>query len=624
MPILHAQDLSVAYGNFKILDQATVTIEEGERVGLVGRNGTGKSTLLKILANIQSPDSGEVTRQRGIVTGFLPQEFTLDDEASVVDNIRRGSARTLELIEEYEQTEHSAQRTHELEQEISALDGWNFDVRINTLMDALNVVAPDRKTGSLSGGEKRRVALCRALVAQPNFLILDEPTNHLDTETIEWLEEYIHKYRGTLMLVTHDRYFLDRVTTRIIELSHGNFYFYQGNYSRFLEQKAQRHGEEIANERKRQSFIRRELDWVRRGPKARGTKSKDRLDRFYTAVNKKGPESEGYVELLIPAPPNLGNKVAVFDRVGLSYDDNPLFSNLSFEMAAGDRIGLIGKNGIGKTSLLNILLGRQEPNEGTVAVGESVKFNYIDQTRESLNDELTVFEEIGEGNDYVMFDDRKISAWTFLRRFLFEDDRINIKVGQLSGGERNRLLLAKILKRGGNFLILDEPSNDLDLATLRILEEALATFPGCVMVVSHDRYFLNRVCTHVLAFEGNGELVMHEGNYDYYMEKRREQYLANEESAKAKLAAEKPKAAAPNARKLKYKEQQELDAMEERILEAETEVEELVTMFSKPDFFDTHGERVQELTADLEQKKTVVSQLYTRWEELESIQNGDV
>ncbi len=610
MTIISGKQIDIAYGNNHLLNQVDLTITEGERIGLVGRNGSGKSTLLRILADVMSPDSGDLIRRRNLTTGYLPQEFLLDESRTVHETILAGAHHVLSDLKEYEQADRlTPQRLHELEQSISAADGWNLDVRIAALMDALNVVEADRIIGTLSGGEKRRVALCRALVPNPELLILDEPTNHLDVATIEWLEEYIRKEVETLLLVTHDRYFLDRVATQVIELSHGKLYFYQGNYSAFLEQKAQRHEEELMREQKRKSFIRRELQWIQRGPKARGTKAKDRINRFYDAVNQEAPKTEGDVDLILPPPPKLGKKIAVFDYVGMSYDTEKLFDSLNFEFSPGDKIGIIGPNGVGKTTLVKILLGELKPTQGEVVIGESVRFNYIDQNRESLTDENTVFEEIGDGNDFVMFENEKIGAWGFLKRFLFEDDRINVKVSELSGGERNRLLMAKILKRGGNFLVLDEPSNDLDLPTLRILEEALDDFPGCVVVVSHDRYFLNRVCTHILAFERDGRTVLHEGDYDYYIEKRGQHYFADAQLSKKEKPEPAPAKPMPQKRKLKWKEQKELEAMEERILEAEGRVEELEEIFSAPDFFETHGERVKELNADLEDARNEVQQL---------------
>lgn len=618
MSIISAKELYVTYGVFKILDNAEITIDQGERIGLVGRNGAGKSTLLKILTDVMSPDSGNIIRRRGLVSGFLPQEFVLDDDSTVLENIRNGAAYAQALLDEYEGGDPSPDRSHELELQITAFDAWNLDVRVATLMDKLRTPEGDRPVKELSGGERRRVALCSALVGNPDFLALDEPTNHLDTATIEWLEGYIAKYRGTVLLVTHDRHFLDNVCSKIVELANGTFHSYQGNYSQYLEQKAQRMENERVLDKKRKNFIRRELDWVRRGPKARGTKSQARLGRFYDAVNQEGVTDENDVDLLLPPPKQLGNKIVNLHDVGAGYDNTFLFRNLTMEMEAGTRIGIIGPNGVGKTTLLNIILGNLQPTEGKVVIGERTQFNYIDQNRETLNDEKTVFEEIGEGNDFVVWGDQKLSAWSYLKRFLFEDDRIKIKISQLSGGERNRLLLAKIMKRGGNFLILDEPSNDLDLSTLRVLEEALSNFGGCVIVVSHDRYFLNRVCTHILAFEGEGDVVFYEGDYTYYMEQRDQNFAGMKASKKGEIPVSAVEKATPKTR-LTWKEKKDLETIEARILEAETEVARIEELFAEPDFFETHGEQLSGLQNELSEAQALVKGLYARWEELEAI-----
>jgi ATP-binding cassette subfamily F protein uup len=623
MSLINATELKMAFGNIVALDDADITVEQGERIGLVGRNGSGKSTLMKILVGDVLPDSGDVIRQRGVVAGCLPQEFALDEGKTVLENITAGATDVMAMITEFEAGNCSEHRLHELEKAIQSRDGWNLDVRASTLMQELNAPDPDRIVDNLSGGERRRVALCRALAGNPDFLLLDEPTNHLDTHTIEWLEGYISRYRGTLMLVTHDRHFLDKVCTRIVELAVGKLYSYTGNYTTYLERKADRLEDEAAQEKKRQSFIRRELDWVRRGPKARGTKAKGRLDRFYAAADQDGPVQEGDMSLLLPPPSQMSNIILNLKDAGMQYDGNWLFRDLSFELERGQKIGIVGGNGAGKTTLLNCVLDRCDLSEGSIVIGERTEFNYVDQTRETLNDEKTVFEEIGGGNDFVIWGNQKISAWSYLKRFLFEDDRIQVKVGQLSGGERNRLLMAKVLKRGGNFLILDEPSNDLDLTTLRVLEEALAEFRGCVIVVSHDRYMLNRVCTHILAFEGNGQVVFHDGDYDYYLEKRGKALAAAQKEATATTKAKEAPAPNPTkTRRLSYMEKKEFETIEERILDAEETVSEMEAMFSAPDFYETHGDRITELTAELEAAKATVQELYARWEELEDIQAG--
>ena len=620
--VLSATDLSANIGDRILLDHQEFLLREGERVGLVGRNGAGKSSLLRILSGRDHFYSGEIAQKRTLRAVYLPQAIELDAEKSIRENILSGAADTLELIRQYES--HDAKRrpseVEALEREIAARDGWNLEVRLQELATSLSVPELDRLAGELSGGEKRRVALCKTLIDRPELLLLDEPTNHLDTETIEWLEDYLNRQRGTCLFVTHDRYFLDRVCTRILELQNGVLYSYPGNYTEFLRQKAIR--EEVAqqNEEKRLAFIRREIDWIRRGPQARGTKSWSRIQRFNDAVNAAPPPVERDVELLMPEPAKFGDIIARLTNVSLERGGRMLFENVSMNFTSGMRLGILGRNGLGKTSMLKLLLGELQPTKGEVRIGERVEMNYIDQHRTSLDDSKTVVEDIGEGNDFVMFGNRKVSVWTYLRRFLFQDEEITTKVGELSGGERNRLLLAKVLKKGGNFLLLDEPTNDLDLSTLRILEESLMNFTGCVAVVSHDRYFLNRVCTDILAFEGENKVVFQHGDYQYYLEKReqRRQAALAAEAAKAKAIQQKTTAPAPKPQKVRltWKEQRELEGMEEAILEAETKVSDLEAIFADPNFHVKYGTRTAELTAQLDAAKAEVEAKYARWEEL--------
>ncbi len=620
--VLSATDLSANIGDRILLDHQEFLLREGERVGLVGRNGAGKSSLLRILSGRDHFYSGEIAQKRTLRAVYLPQAIELDAEKSIRENILSGAADTLELIRQYES--HDAKRrpseVEALEREIAARDGWNLEVRLQELATSLSVPELDRLAGELSGGEKRRVALCKTLIDRPELLLLDEPTNHLDTETIEWLEDYLNRQRGTCLFVTHDRYFLDRVCTRILELQNGVLYSYPGNYTEFLRQKAIR--EEVAqqNEEKRLAFIRREIDWIRRGPQARGTKSWSRIQRFNDAVNAAPPPVERDVELLMPEPAKFGDIIARLTNVSLERGGRMLFENVSMNFTSGMRLGILGRNGLGKTSMLKLLLGELQPTKGEVRIGERVEMNYIDQHRTSLDDSKTVVEDIGEGNDFVMFGNRKVSVWTYLRRFLFQDEEITTKVGELSGGERNRLLLAKVLKKGGNFLLLDEPTNDLDLSTLRILEESLMNFTGCVAVVSHDRYFLNRVCTDILAFEGENKVVFQHGDYQYYLEKReqRRQAALAVEAAKAKAIQQKTTAPAPKPQKVRltWKEQRELEGMEEAILEAETKVSDLEAIFADPNFHVKYGTRTAELTAQLDAAKAEVEAKYARWEEL--------
>ncbi len=524
--VVSASELVVRFGNQAVLDHATLTIREGERVGLVGRNGSGKSTFLQIAAGITKPDAGELNQRRDLLTGYMPQMFELDETANVQANILAGAQHVLDLIAEYERLPAESARSGTVLEQIEHFDGWNLEQRAQSLLTNLHAPAAERRVSELSGGEKRRVALCRALLARPDFLILDEPTNHLDTGSIEWLEDFLARYSGTCLFVTHDRYFLDRIATRVVELSRGKFYSYDGNYTDYLLARAERAAVEEMQEHKRQKFLKRELAWVRKAPRARRTKSVDRVERYFEMAAQEAPEAELDVDLIIPPAPKLANRVIEVRGVGMELGGRTLFRDVSLDLQAGERLGIVGRNGLGKSTLLKIMLRQLEPTSGEVEIGARTEINYVDQNRLLLDDQKTVWEEVGEGMEYVRLGEENITLRGYLRRFLFTEDRINTKIFQLSGGERSRVLLAKILKRGGNVLILDEPTNDLDLGTLRLLEEALAAFKGSVVVVSHDRYFLNRVCTAILAFEDDGAVRYAVGNYDYYLEKRAQELTA--------------------------------------------------------------------------------------------------
>ncbi|MEA3209503.1 MAG: energy-dependent translational throttle protein EttA [Chthoniobacter sp.] len=619
-PIASATELTVRYGPHTVLDRATLAINEGERIGLVGRNGCGKSTFLRIAAGELEPDGGFFTRRRELITGWLPQAFTLAEDRTVDENIRAGAAPVLALIEEYENTPPESPRAAALLDHIQHLDGWMLDQRVELLADHLHAPARERRVATLSGGEKRRVALCRALLARPDFLILDEPTNHLDTESIEWLEDFLARYPGACLFVTHDRYFLDRIATRIVELAVGGFFSHDGNYSDFLLAKANRTAADEEVERKRQRFLKKELEWVRKGPSARRTKSVDRIERYYEEAAQEGPEQELDVELVIPPAPKLANRVIELRNVGFEIESRVLFDGLNLDLAAGQRLGIVGRNGVGKTTLVRALIGELTPTWGEVEIGARTLINYVDQNRLALDDNKTVWEEVGEGQEHVKLGEENISLRGYLRRFLFTEDRINTKIAQLSGGERSRVTLAKILKRGGNVIVLDEPTNDLDLATLRMLEEALLYFQGSVILVSHDRWFLNRVCTHTLAFEPGGVVSLYAGNYDYYLEKRRPP------SALIEAAPLPPKAAPARRekpRKLSYKETRELETIESVIHTAEEDIVRMEAAFADPAFFAKHGHDWEKLEAQLEAARVRVPKLYARWEELERIRAGE-
>jgi ATP-binding cassette subfamily F protein uup len=621
--ILSAQDIVVRYGPQTVLKNATLNVHQTDRIGLIGSNGSGKSTLLKIIAGDMQPDSGSISRRRDIITGYLPQNFQLDPTKSVYENIVEGAHDVIDILRKYESLPPTSEKRHVLEEQILHRDGWNLENRIETAMHSLNVPDKQRAIDTLSGGEKRRVALCKAIISRPDFLILDEPTNHLDTQSIEWIEEYLENYSGACLFVTHDRYFLDSIANRIVELVNGECYSHDGNYDDFLIDKAEREIQLETEEKKRASFLRRELAWVRRGARARRTKAKSRLNAYFEAVDQKGPEVEAEVELIIPPAQGLGSTILNLRHIGMELGGKKLFEGLDFNFDRKRKLGIIGRNGLGKTTLLRIILGKLNAVTGNIVIGEKTVFNYIDQSRVALNNENTVVQELGEGREWIMFGEERMKVWTYLRRFLFADDRMNTKVEKLSGGERSRLLLAKVLKNGGNFLILDEPTNDLDLATLRILEEALAAFDGCVVAVSHDRYFLNRVCNGILAFEGDGKVHFSEGDYSYYIEKRTaRENIALAESIITAAPEKQDIRQKPQTNKLKWKETKELETIEKDIINAESEVARIEAIFASPDFYEKRGEQTVQLTAELAAAKVLVERLYARWHELEEIKVG--
>ena len=618
--MLDASELKVRFNENEVLKSASLTIRDGDHLGMVGRNGCGKSTFLKILAGIAHADDGKVTLRTGLGIGYLPQGLNASDGVSVLDTIRDGAEHSFNLLDEYEALPANSNRQTELEQQIVAADAWNIETRIETAMMHLNTPASDRLMGTLSGGEKRRVALCRSIVSNPDLLILDEQTNHLDTDSIEWMAQYLKKFRGAFLVATHDRYFLDEICNHIVELQAGRFHTHKGNYSDYLESNLARMENEQAIELKRKRFLHRELDWIRRGPKARTTKAKFRVDKFHSIKNTQSPDRELSMDLIIPPPGQLANRVVDLNNVSLELGGRELIEQFDFKFEAGMRIGICGRNGLGKTSLLRIVLGQLAPTSGSQKTGVLTQFNYVDQERVQLDPEKTLLQEVAEGADTISFGNGKLAIRAYLQRFGFDPKRINMKVKSLSGGEKSRLLLARILKHGGNFLIMDEPTNDLDLPTLRLLEEALLAFSGCVLVVSHDRYFLNRVCTGIIAFEGDGQVAYNEGDYEYYREK-----LASRKKRLAKLPvatqtnAESSRAPEAKPRKMTWKEKAELEGMEAAILKDEESVARIESLFADPKFHSKHGAKTSELTIELETAKKQSAALYARWEELEAL-----
>ncbi|WP_411826872.1 ABC-F family ATP-binding cassette domain-containing protein [Luteolibacter sp. AS25] len=623
--LLSANEIRLAYSYQTLLDGVTLAVATGEKVGLVGRNGCGKSSLLKILTGEQQPDSGEISIRREIRTGYLPQEFELDPELSVHENIAAGAADIVEAIHRYENGDGTETELHDFLEFIDHTDGWNLDSRIVSLSNALGTPPLDSPTGPLSGGEKRRVALCRALACQPDLLLLDEPTNHLDAESIRWLEDVLKNFAGAVIFVTHDRYFLDVIATRIIEIDNGKAYSHPGNYTAFLESKAIRQQIAEQSEQKRQKFLKSELEWVRSGVKARGTKQRSRLDAFYEVEGQEGPPEEREMDLLLPPAADLGNIVIELEQAGVNVGTEKLprwlFRHLDLSIRPGTCTGIVGKNGVGKSTLLKLCLDQLQPSEGSAVLGKRVKVNYIDQNRMQLDGTGSLLDEVSDGNEKVQFGTETLGARAYLRRFLFNNERINERVDLLSGGERARLMLAKVLKTGGNLIVLDEPTNDLDLPSLRMLEEALSSFGGSILCVSHDRYFLDRICDQIIAFEDDGIHVT-PGNYSYYLEKRqiREATIKSQEKAykslKATAAPTKPK---EKPRKLSQKERVELEGIEDLIFAAEDKVSSIETRMNDPEFQLNNYEQIPAEMEKLEAARKSAAALYTRWEELQAI-----
>jgi energy-dependent translational throttle protein EttA len=507
----------------------------GAKIGVLGLNGSGKSSLLKIMAGLDQDFLGEAFPAREMKVGFLQQEPKLDEDKTVKENIFSGMGELPALMEEYnkinekfadpdlspEAMDKLIEKQGQVQEKIEALGGWEIDQKIEIAMDALRCADGDSIVKNLSGGEKRRVALCRLLLSEPDILLLDEPTNHLDAESVGWLEQYLAKFPGTVIAVTHDRYFLDNVAGWILELDRGEGIPWKGNYSSWLEQKDKRLANEEKSEARRAKTLERELDWIRMAPKARQSKSKARLSAYENLIKEPTPEKLAEMQIYIPAGPRLGDVVVEAKHVRKAFGDKLLFEDMNFSIPKGAIVGVIGPNGAGKTTLVKMITGKEKPDSGEFNVGSTVKMAYVDQSRETLNPDKTVFEEITGGADMIQLGMREVPSRAYVSWFAFSGSDQQKKVGQLSGGERNRVNMAKILKEGGNLLLLDEPTNDLDVNTMRALEEALLEFGGSAIVISHDRWFLDRICTHIMAFEGDSQINFFNGNYTEYEEDRK-------------------------------------------------------------------------------------------------------
>lgn len=609
--------LNFAIGTQQIFHDADFSIAEGEKVALVGRNGCGKSTLLNVIKGDLLLNDSEIMQQKNLRTASLDQDFSLPPDLTVREAVQQGQSAISQMLAEYENTATTAARHEELEHYLTMHNAWNPDVLLAEVMDKLYLTRPQAKLAELSGGEKRRVALARAIVSQPDLLLLDEPTNHLDIETVNWIEDFLAAYQGTTLLVTHDRFFLDRVATRIVELDHGKFYSVEGSYADFLAYKAEREANEDALEAKRKHFLRSEIEWVRRSPKARLRRNLGRLRRYNEVAAQSGPERTGEVELVIPPGPRLGNMCIEIKNISKNINGKTLFEPFSLEITPGRKIGIVGANGCGKTTLLRIITGNLAPDTGEIKLAPQVEFNYIDQNRLALNEELTVYEDAAEGRDSVKIGSDSITVRSYLRRFLFEDERINTQIKYLSGGEKARLILAKILKRGGNCLILDEPTNDLDLSTLRLLEEALADYNGTLLLVSHDRYFLNRICDGIIGMDGSGKIFYTPGDYDYYMQKKPVRSELKPTAAKPQPPVPPPSPAVQEKpKKLTFKEQTEFKNLEKRIPEIEERIAEIEAIFQDPDFYSKYGSQSSQLNPELEDLKKELDSASERWLEL--------
>jgi ABC transport system ATP-binding/permease protein len=633
MNVLNVQNLQKSFGTRVIFDGVSFAVDEGEKVGFIGANGSGKTTLFRVVAGEEGREGGTLALRRGARVGYLSQEPEFEAGATIRSAVAGGNPELQAALAEYHQVAERLSdgaagdarlldRQGALMARVEALGGWAWESRVETLLSRVGLDGWDRPVEGLSGGERKRAALARVLLQAPDLLLLDEPTNHLDADTTLWLEDYLLDYRGAVMLITHDRYFLDRVVTRMIEVARSELTPYAGGYTEYLEAKAVRTEQMRVEEEKRTKLIEQELEWVKRSPPARTGKQKARIKRLgQTQVRqeeKRLPTQEA-AEIRFGNPPRLGRTVLELKDVHKGYGDRTLIDGFSTLLRAGERIGVIGPNGAGKTTLLRVLLGLESPDDGEVVWGKNTRVAYFDQNREDLDPEHSLLQAVSD-TDWVMVSGSRVHVRSYLESFLFPSAIHEQKVSSLSGGERNRLLLARLLLEDANLLVLDEPTNDLDLVTLQVLESALADFPGCVLVVTHDRYFLDKLATALFVFEGGGVVHRHEGGYDLY---RRLKEAREEESKRtattAKPAARVERPAAERPRRLTWKEQRELEGMEAAILEAEEERERLSAVLQDPGFYSETPEKVAEVSAAFREATERVERLYERWAELEAV-----
>jgi ATP-binding cassette subfamily F protein uup len=625
MKMLTVENLSKSYAEKTLFRDISFTIKEQERIGIIGVNGTGKSTLLKIIAGVELADAGQITHSKDYSIGYLPQQPDFQENLTVLEQVFHGDTPLIRLLRDYETVlveleknpldDQLQERLFRCQQQMDAMNAWEASSNAKAILTKLGIDDMTKTIGELSGGQKRRVALAQALIETPDLLILDEPTNHLDYETIRWLEEYLARYSGAVLLVTHDRYFLDRVTNRILELDNGKLYSYTGNYAAFLEGKALREEQELAAEAKRQNLYRRELAWIKRGAKARTTKQKARIQRFEQLEQSLGIEQKSSLDISLSGS-RLGKKVLELKHVSKAFGNQVILDHFSFLVKPGDRIGIVGQNGSGKSTLLNLLAGRIQPDSGEIETGQTVKIAYYTQENVDMDENKRMIEYIREAGEVIHTTDGKtISAAQMLERFLFPMNTHGTPIRKLSGGEKRRLYLLRILMTEPNVLLLDEPTNDLDTQTLTVLEDYLETFPGVVITVSHDRYFLDKVAEQLLIFEGNGKVSQYFGEYSNYLEEQLKKKAENAES-KPIPVKEQAQAAKPAKRRLSYKEQKEWEEIEDKIAALETKLQEITLEMEQA---ASDYEKVQRLASEHEQLSAELDALLERWAELSEL-----
>lgn len=620
MNLISIEKVSKSYSEKVLLDEISLGINEGDKIGLIGINGTGKSTLLKIIAGSENYDSGNIIRGSKVRVEYLTQNPSFDEEASVISQVFKGSSKELKLIQEYEElldkidnhenssNEELHKRMLQLQSEIDNLNLWNLESEAKNILTKLGINDFEAKMKILSGGQRKRVALASALITPCDLLILDEPTNHMDSETISWLQEYLNNRKGALLMITHDRYFLDIVVNRIIELDRGKLYSYEGNYSAFLEKKLERESIEQANEEKRQNLLRKELAWVKRGAKARTTKQKARLDRFEDLSNEKVVKVEDKIEISTVSS-RLGKKLIEIENLNKTFGEKKIINNFSYKLLREDRIGIIGENGAGKSTFLKIISGELEKDSGTITIGETVKISVFSQESDHLPNDMRVVDYIKEIAEYLLTaDGERITASKMLEKFLFKPEAQYSLIGKLSGGEKRRLYLLKILMEAPNVLILDEPTNDLDIQTLNILEDYIDDFDGIVITVSHDRYFLDRICNKIFAFEGNGAIQIYHGDYSSYLDKKPKAVIEIKSDKKEDKVKEKPKK--EKQLKFSYKEQLEFENIDAVIEDLENKKSKIESDIEK--FSSDYG-KLNELILEKEKLEGILEEKYERW-----------